>query len=130
MHARIDRRAGMIMQKRVAHRADLPVRHLALVHVGGVARGDRHAVAARDLQQLHGIVERAQHQRRAAERILRVGERHHKVHHDDAGFLAEADRGIAVAAPFVVVRHRVPSCCFDEGSRRGKRNPSIRHGRA
>src|SRR6516164_6978672 len=45
--ARIEPGAGMAMQEGLAHRGDLPVRHLALVEVGGVAYRHRHAVPAR-----------------------------------------------------------------------------------
>src|SRR4029077_17896152 len=79
-------------------------------------------------EQLHGVVERAQHQRRAAERIFRIGERHHEVHDHDAGFLAEADRGVAVTAPLVVVGHRVPLSVSRKRSPDGaKRNPGFLH---
>ena len=56
-------------------------------------------------QQLRGVLERAHDQRRAAQRILRVGEAELEVDHDDAGLLAGADRDLAVAAPLVVVAH-------------------------
>jgi hypothetical protein len=97
----------VIVQERVAHRADLPVRHLALVHVRGVAGGDRHVVAARDLQHLDRVFECAQDQRRAAERVLRIGEGHHEFHDHDARLGAEPDRGVSIRSPLIVVSHLV-----------------------
>ena len=105
----------MILQEGLPDRGDLPVRHLALVHVGGVADRHGHAVAPRHLEELRGVLDRAHDQRRAAQRILRIGEGDLEIDHDDAGLLAEADRDLAVAAVLIIVhvgslRASHPSC--------------------
>jgi hypothetical protein len=101
--ARIERDARMVVAERLAHGRDLPIRHLALAHIGGVAHRDRHVVSAGNPQQLGRILDRARYQGRATERVLRVGEADLEIHHHDAGLAAEADRDLAVAAVLVIV---------------------------
>src|SRR5215208_4685169 len=103
MDPRIERGARMALAEGVPDRRDLPVRHLALVHVGRVAARHGHVVAPRHLEELRGVFDRPHDQRGAAERVSRVGEGGLKIHYDDAGLFAEADRDLAVAAVLIIV---------------------------
>src|SRR5260370_1405717 len=100
---------------------DIAAADVARVEGGSVAHRHRHAMAARDLEQPGGVLDGAHDQRRAAQRILRIGEAELEIDHDDAGLLAGADRNGAVAAALVVVGHAI--------SRFAGRRAGRRHGR-
>jgi hypothetical protein len=95
----------MIVQEGLLHRGDLPVGHLALVHVGGVAHRHGSADAPRDLEQPGGVLERSHDQRRTTQGILWIGKAELEVDHNDAGLLTRTNGDLAIAAALVIVGH-------------------------
>ena len=104
--------AGVAFEEVLPHRRDLPVGHVALGVIGGIAVGDRHPRRAGGLEHPCGVLHGAMHQRAATHGKARLGEPRLQIDHEDARPLAEADLHRAVTDVLVsVVAHRALLRC-------------------